>query len=197
MDTMNSILGLFNTMIVEDEARLDTPDVSNIAYGFITDFRLTSAQTGVLRTAFKPLDIRTLFTVQERKDSDVFALIAKQVLHYVEVYGLGLDGSIVVPMASDQTITLKYVRGVSREQLGTLVRDLIYSSRPVKDTIALKEILDAHEIEYDINSVRNNELRVLLFDETTDSFENGDDAVRWMCFKGDRQSAPHQVSRGD
>ena len=183
MDVMNSILSLFNVMTVEDDARLDTPDVSNIAYGFITDFRLTSAQTDVLRTAFKPLDIRTLFTVQERKNGDVFALIAKQVLHYIEVYGLGMDGSIVVPMANDQAVTLKYVRGVSREQLGTLVRDLIYSSRPVKDTVALKEILDAREIEYDINSVRNNELRVLLFDETTDSFENGDDAVRWMCFK--------------
>jgi hypothetical protein len=52
----------------------------------------------------------------------------------------------------------------------------------VRDAQAVVDVVRHYSIDYDINAVANNELRVLLFDAKRDVFSSGDDAVRYMVY---------------
>ena len=173
-----NILKLFKVMVAD----VSTLDTSNVSGGFVTNFTPTPLQLKTLREEFKPLDVVTLFTVEERETASLSYLLTKQVLHYIEVYGLDAPGLFNLEQKNGTVATLAYVRGVSKQELGDLVRSLLYANAPVKDATDLKAIIETYGIQFDVPKIRNNEMRVLLFRLGTDVFDNGDDAVRYMCY---------------
>lgn len=177
-----NVLDLFKVMVIEDDARLDEMDTTHVNRGIVTDFTPTPSQLYILSDAFEPLDIKTLFTRDERENGDPFLLITKQLLHYLEVYGLNTPGLFNLETTSGKIVTMNFVRGVSMEELHDMVRELLYSNAPVKDSTMVAEIIKFYNVEYDVNKIGNNELRVLLFNINSDTFTSGDDVVRFMCF---------------
>lgn len=151
--------------------------------GFITDFTPTPSQLKVLKEKCQALPVTTLFTVEERTQSDPATLIEKQILHYIEVYGLDSPGLFQLEQTNGRIATLSFIKAVTTEELSTLVHDLIYANRPIADVKPVIEVMQEYGIKYDINAVRNNELKVALFDPKRDDFNDGDDAVRWLCYQ--------------
>ena len=173
------ILDLFKCMVSDKTGATNT---SLVAQGLVLDFTPTKNQIDVLRDAFKPLNVRTMFSREERDNADPFYLITKQLLHYLEVYGMGQPGFFDLEVSDGVVFTMTYVRGVTVTELGDLVRALIYRNAPVADAIALRNIIQHYKIDYDLDRIANNELRVALFDESRDWFKSGDDAVRYICY---------------
>lgn len=184
--SVKNVLELFKVMVVDK--RVSKSYEIDAKRGFVTDFKPTQDQLKVLREVYKPLDVTTLFTVQERDSADVFALITKQLLHYIEVYGLDSPGLFNLEVTGGKIVTMNFVRGVSKTELGKMVCDLLYTNAPVKDAKVIKEIIDEYDIKYDINKIKNNELRVILFDIKRDRFASGDDAVRYIVYKATDKS---------
>ena len=172
-------LDLFKAMV----AKRGPLDLTEALSGFITDFQPSPEQLVVLRSKFKPLPVTTLFSVAERRDSDPFELIQKQILHYIEVYGLESPGLFNLEVSAGHIATLAYIRAVTVEELTAKVHDLIYANRPIADVKPVVELIREYGIPYKVNQVKNNELRVAVFDPAMDTFTSGDDAVRWICYK--------------
>lgn len=175
------ILDLFKVMVTGRQ----TPGIMNYDYvsdGFVLDFKPTTNDLQILREAYKPLDINVLFTVQERKTLDPFELISKQLLHYIEVYGLNSPGLFNLEVADGKVVTLTYVHGVTTSELEELIQNLLYTNAPVKDAEILRNIINHYRFTFDINQVKNNELRVLLYD-INQVYTSGDDAVRYICYQ--------------
>lgn len=172
----------FNAMVIEPSARLSGFDTSQISRGAVLDFVPTAQQLSVLQSSTEPLPVRTLFGKRERDEGSVFDLLAKQFFHYVEVYGLDRPGLFNLEVEDGVAVSMRYVRGITVDELGVLVRNLLESNAPVKDAAALVTIVQQYKIDYDINTVANNELRVMLFDVKRDVFASGDDAVRHMVY---------------
>jgi hypothetical protein len=173
------VLRLFKAMVVDTVGELDLAHVTD---GFVTNFTPTPRQLLLLLAAHKPLDVKTLFSVEERLTASTQELILKQVLHYVEVYGLNAPGLFNLEQTNGQVATITYVQGLTTAQLADKVRTLLYANAPVKDAVALKAIIEGYAFDYDLGRIRNNEMRVLLFRLGADVFTNGDDAVRYMCY---------------
>src|SRR5258708_18211142 len=174
-----NVLDLFKVMVTYVQT---SPNVSYIDHGFITDFLPTPKQLDILLEKYKPLPLTTLFSAKERSESDLLTLIMKQILHYIEVYGLDSPGLFDLEVTDGKVLSLVFIRGVSKEKLGEMVRSLLYANAPIKDTAELKLIIDHYQIEYDLSKVKNNEMRVLLFQLGKNVFPNGDDTVRYMCY---------------
>lgn len=188
MSVEAKVLDLFKVMVVDDVQLLsseykDELSVSLASHGVILNFIPTANQTKILKDHFKPLDLRTLFSVQERANADPVQLIAKQLIHYYEVYGINQPGLFNLEFEDGKIVPATFIKGVDASSLAVLVRNILYANAPVKDAQAIVDIIRPYSIEYDINNVANNELRVMLFNTTTDSFLSGDDFVRWVCWK--------------
>lgn len=176
---MNSAtVSLFKVMV----ARKGKFNLSNVEYGFVTDFEPTTEQVKVLKSIFKPLPIVTLFSVEERKNSSPEELICKQILHYIETYGLESSGLFNLEVTKGKIISIAYIRACTIAQLSAKVTALIESNRPIKDVKPVVDVIREYKIKYKLNEVANNELRIALYDGKT-AFENGDDAVRYICYK--------------
>lgn len=176
-----NVLKLFNALVVSPNASVGKIDTSLVEkYGVVTDFVVDAKQKAALSEQFQPLPILTLFSRVERDTASIFALITKQILHYVEVYGLNRPGLFDLEVEEGKTISLRYVCGITVEQLADQVRELLYTNAPVKDVGQLNQIIKDFSVDYDINRVANNELRVALFDIAKHTFSNGDDAVRYL-----------------
>jgi hypothetical protein len=124
----------------------------------------------------------TLFSVKERENCDMLTLLNKQFLHYLEVYGLDTPGLFDLEVYSGKVISLNYVKGITREDLQLLIQNNLYTNAPVKNALDIVNIIRHYNLSYDINMVKNNEMKVMLFDVTRDTYSNGDDAVRYICF---------------
>lgn len=184
------ILDLFKVMLVDDSNKADmqyiTQSKLNLDYvgkGFVTDFTPTKSQRKILEETYKPLNVTTLFSVKERENSDPIELIQKQILHYFEIYGLDIPGLFNLEVTKGKVVTMTYVRGVSLAELSEMIRKLLYTNAPVKDAVVLKDIIRHFKVAYNINEVKNNELRVILFDVKNDTYTSGDDVVRYVCWK--------------
>ena len=175
-------LGLFKVML----APKGQLDFGNALDGFITDFTPSPDQLKLLRKEFEALPVQTLFTVEERAQGSFEYLITKQLLHYFEVYGLGAPGLFELEVSSGRIATLTFVQAVTVDELTKKVQNLIYANRPVADVAPILELLK--DLPYDINLVRNNELKVALFDPIRDKFTDGDDAVRYICYQATTSS---------
>lgn len=158
-------------------------ETSYLSDGFVTNFDPTPVELAALKEIFKPLPLTTLFTVEERANAPIEHLLAKQFLHYLEVYGLDSPGLFNLEVNTGKIATVAFVKAISVEDFSDMIREILYSNAPVKDSKIFKQIVDHYEIKVDVNQVKNNEMRVLLFDESKDSFEDGDDAVRYIVYR--------------
>lgn len=181
MNIIEDTIDLFNVVV----SNSITTDVKiNFAHsGFVTNFIPTQNQEEILKSKFQPLDYKTLFSVEEREGSNFYNLIEKQILHYIETYTLDSPGFFNLRLNSGQIATLNFVKGVTTSELSNLVCDLLYSNRPVKDSEQVRRIIKEYSIQFDINLVQNNELRVILFNQNVMKYQTGDDAVRYICYK--------------
>lgn len=176
------VLQLFKSMVTDYAFAAPAVSTAFAKDGFITNFNPTPLQLKVLQEEFKPLPLRTLFSVRERENASLDELLARQILHYIEVYGLGMPGLFNLEFDGGKVVPVAYVQGITVAELGRKVRDLLYANAPIKDTKALKEIIDSYRLEFNLGMVKNNEMRVMLFSLGKNAFESGDDAVRYMCY---------------
>ena len=179
---MTDVLDLFNCLVVNEDQLSNGPYVQHADIGVVTDFDPTNEQSAVLEAAFKPLNLHTLFTREERETASLEHLLVKQLLHYVEVYGLGMPGLFDLTASQGTIIVMRFVQGITVSELELNVQDLLYANAPIKDAAQLKRIIDQYGLEFDINEVKNNEMRVVLYRPGLDTFKNGDDAVRYICW---------------
>lgn len=181
------ILDLFKVMLVDESTKVKAYN-KGLERGYITNFKPSATQKAVLDSAFGPIKVTTLFSVEERKNGDIFDLIEKQVLHYIEVYGLDTPGLFDLEVTKGKVLSLTFVRGVTLLEFSAMVRKLLYANAPVKDASIIKAIVDHFKIVYEFAKVANNELRVELFDVTKHQFTQGDDAVRYLVYKATGKS---------
>lgn len=183
-EVIKNVLDLFNVMVTPRSVPVSQMDFDSVKSGFITNFVPTMGQYVVLTAKFAPLPITTLFTVEERDRAPIERLLARQILHYIEVYGLNAPGLFGLEQTNGTVANITFVRGVSVEELSELVVKLLTTNAPVKDATVIKQIIDEYKIEIpEISKIVNNELRVILFNVDKHRFTNGDDAVRYMCYK--------------
>jgi len=179
----NAILDLFKAMVIVDGQKNEKMNFSLVDRGIVLDFDPTPSQVRVLRSLFNPLQLKTLFTVDDIKNSSPELLMSKQILHYIEVYGLGMPGLFNLEVDGGNVVTINYIKGVTKAELGDMVRKLIYRNAPIADVPTLSKIMNEYDVHYDLSKVANNEVKMMLFSETRDVFDNGDDAVRYICYK--------------
>ncbi len=188
------VLNLFNCMVVGDDQK--APVVSGVPifnttlldFGVVLDFVPTNDQLSLLKEELKPLNMETLFTREERNEAPIEHLFLKQFLHYVEVYGLDSPGLFDLTTSSGTIVSLRFMKGISVAELKQKVGTLIYTNAPVKDTKSLFSIIGSFAIDYDHIRILNNEMRIILYREGVDTFLNGDDVVRYMCYKATGQT---------
>ena len=176
------VLDLFNCLVVNEDQIRGAPCLTLVGRGVVTDFDPNMQQAAVLTTQLKPLSITTLFTREERETASLDYLLTKQLLHYIEVYGLNAPGLFDLECKQGQIVTMHFVKGITVSELESKVQDLLYTNAPVKDAELVKRIIQEYRLNYDINKVANNELRVLLYRPGVDVFTSGDDAVRHLCW---------------
>ena len=180
----NEILELFNVMVIDGDRIVDEADTSLIDRGLITNFVPSNSEARDLKSFNRPLNIKTLFTREERDNGDINDLITIQLSHYLEVYGLGMPGLFDLEVTSGTIIKMNLIRGVTASEFGVMVQNLLYSNAPVDDAGVIAEIIKEYDIHFDINLVLNNELRVRLYNVDQHAFTSGDDAVRYMAYLG-------------
>ncbi len=180
---MNDVLELFNCMVVSLDQVGGPFCLTHADIGLVTDFDPNADQAAALVAFHQPIDVRTLFTREERDTASLESLISKQLLHYLEVYGLGTPGLFALECDSGTIVSMRYVAGISTGKLNAMVQDLLYANAPVKDAEQVKRIIQHYDLGYDLNLVANNELRVLLYRPGLDTFKSGDDVVRYMCYQ--------------
>lgn len=182
--TMTDVLDLFNCLVINEGqhvGKASQPYIGLAHIGVVTDFIPFVEQVAVLEAAHKPLDITTLFTREERETASLEHLLVKQLLHYIEVYGLDMPGLFDLECRQGTIVAMHFVKGITVKELAQKVQDLLYANAPVKDAAQLKRIIEQYNLTFDINRVANNELRVLLWHDGLDAFTSGDDAVRFLC----------------
>jgi len=184
MNPTLATIDLFN-VVVASETGLN---LSHAPYGFVTNFQPTQEQIEVLRERFKALSIITLFSVRERETASLDQLLLKQLLHYVEVYGLESPGLFNLEVIGGRVQTISYVKAISIGELDKKITELLYANRPIDDIAPVLEIISHYKILYDFNKIKNNELKVALFDICRDTFVSGDDAVRYICYKATKST---------
>lgn len=181
MTIHNDVLKLFNVMVTDNF--IDGIDNSNLKYGVVTNFTPTVDQDSVIYETFQPINVRTLFTVEERNTAVLFDLLYKQILHYVEVYGLNSPGLFDLEQDGKTITKLNFIKGITNDELQTLVLDLLYGNKPVKHVEELQNVVNHFNIPFDFDKIQNNEMRIRLYDNSIHAFNDGDDAVRYMVFK--------------
>lgn len=174
----SSTITLFKVLV----AKKDKINLSNVKDGFITDFVPSEEQLKALKSLFKPLPIVTLFSVEERKTASFEHLLTKQILHYIETYGLETPGLFDLEVSKGKIARIAFIKAVTISELEQKVQALLGGNRPIKDISLVVDIIREYGFKYDLNSIINNELRIALYDGKT-PFDSGDDAVRYLCYK--------------
>lgn len=179
-----AVLNLFNCMVTD-------PDViwggdyyaPLLERGIVVDFLPTPEQLDIFEKELKPLEGDVLFTREERNKAPLCQLLYKQLLHYFEVYGLNTPGLFDLTVPNGAVVSMRFVKGIAVPELTQKVHDLIYANAPVKDSQSLSTIIKNYAIDYDFGYIQNNEMRIVLYRDGVDRFTDGDDAVRYMCYK--------------
>jgi hypothetical protein len=181
--SQKNIVSMFNCFLVKSLPKKSAVDHSLISQGVVTDFTPTPEFKMIVNELFKPLNVTTLFSREERLKGDVNALLVKQFLHYVEVYGLGVPGLFELEVTDGQIVKPVFIKAVDKAGLALLVQALIYTNAPIKDVDEVYSIIKDFQIPYEFERIENNELRAKLFDPLSDKFAKGDDAVRWLVLQ--------------
>ncbi len=181
---MEDVLSLFNCIVIERSQRSTQPCLTYAGLGVITNFDPNAAQSLFIEENSTPLNISTLFTREERENApSIEYLLGKQILHYIEVYGLGTPGLFNLECGGQGNIVvMRFVEGITVIELATKVQDLLYANAPIKDAAQLKRIIEHYNLDYSVNFIQNNEMRVALYRPGVDTFKSGDDAVRYLCY---------------
>lgn len=178
----NVTLDLFKALIVNPSQKTDNYVIPEL--GLFLDFVPTRVQEQALREYYKALPITTLFTPEERLNGDPVELIRKQMLHYIEIYGLGAPGLFDLEVTTGKIIKANYVSGVTETWVRTELRDLLRTNAPVKNVEDIKNLVQHLKIIPLADDVANAELRIALYDlSQSGNFSNGDDVVRYMCYQ--------------
>jgi hypothetical protein len=186
---MKQVLDLFNAIVIDTNQSATVNYVTNvIEQGYILNFEPTDKQEMFFKENDLKLPVQTLFSVEERENASLNFLLTKQFIHYLETYGhievfQGGGSFNLVNETQEPIVSLKCVVGITEAELGEKVRKLMYSNSPVKDVLGLKAIIDKYLIQFNVNLIENNELKVLLFDANNDTFNSGDDAVRYIIYR--------------
>jgi hypothetical protein len=177
-----NVLALFNSIVVDENSILDIPSTDLINIGVVTNFKPNNEVLKIIQDRFQPLPMTTLFDRTERLAGDLFELITKQLLHYIEVYGLGAPGLFELEVHDGVIIKPTFIKGITRLELQEKIQTLLYANAPIKELVPIKEIIKDFSIEYDFSKIANNEARIVLYDPACHSFSSGDDAVRYMVY---------------
>lgn len=177
-----NLLKLFNVVAVPETQNGINATLLQ-SHGVVTNFPMTNIHRDTITEYYKPLDAKVLFGKTERDTKSEFELITKQLFHYFEVYGLNTPGLFNLEVDEGKVIKLTFVKGLTISEIKTMILDLLYTNAPVKDTNVVKELIRDLQITFDFDKIKNNELRIVLFDYSKHVFKNGDDAVRYMCYK--------------
>ena len=181
-DIQLNLLKLFNVVAVPQIH--NGTNVSLLkSHGVVTDFPMSNVHVDAITEYYKPLDAKVLFGKTERETKSEFELITKQLFHYFEVYGLNSPGLFNLEVNEGQVIKLTFVKGLTINKIEDMILDLLYTNAPVKDIDVVKELINSLQVSFDFDKIQNNELRIVLFDYSKHVFKNGDDAVRYMCYK--------------
>lgn len=148
--------------------------------GIILDFEPNAAHEAAIKAYARDAHVSTMFSVDEVNNLSTDEKITKQIMHYVLQFGTGYAFDVVRSTDDSSTVTLTLIRGVTKDELQKLIDAILYANRPVKDSQILAAIIRYYDLAYDINKIKNNELRVILFDIKKDRFADGDDAVRYI-----------------
>ncbi len=175
------VLELFQCVVLDSGQVAESTVQVAPEYGYVVDFNPTAVQTAAIKAYLKPLDLRTLFTVQERATMSAAELIQVQMLDYFATYGLGMPGIFDLEVSDGKVLTINFIKGITQAEVNEKLIKLLYSNAPVKDATVIRNLVNHFRTRYDITEVANNELRVLLFNPFEDKFGNGDDAVRYIC----------------
>jgi hypothetical protein len=145
-ETQINVLKLFNVMVLDGSVE-KTPDTSLLGeYGVVTDFVMKPAAANILKEVYAPLDARTLFGREERDVAPLYALLMKQFLHYVEVYGLDKPGLFDLEVNTGTIVKLRLVRGVTPNEFAEMVRKLLYANAPVSDAVMIKNMINEYSM---------------------------------------------------
>ena len=183
MNSNHTVLDLFKTVVVSQDQKVKNYNFDLISRGIVLDFNPTILQKEGLKSYFQPLNVKTLFSVDEAENASPEELITKQFLHYIEVYGLNAPGLLNLEVSEGRKVSITFVSGIVQEELSEKVWSLVYSNAPIKNVPALKNVVDEYKIDVDVNKIRNNEFRCMMFDENKHVFASGDDAVRYLVYK--------------
>jgi len=174
-------LEVFKALVISPEQVSTRPNFELLDLGLVLDFYPTEDQKILLNKSFKPLNVNTLFSVEERLEGDPITLITKQIIHYFNTYGMGVTDTFVLNLSADVKITINRIRGITLDELGDMIRTRLYSNAPIKSIDIYEEMIKTLKLEYDFNSIKNNEARIRLYDGG--SFTSGDDAVRYIVYR--------------
>ena len=155
-------------------------DFSMVEYGIVTDFHITDAIREILKEKYSPINVTTLFTVDERMNSSVESLIQKQILHYIEVYGLNTPGLFNLETTSGSITSFNFIKAITIDEVKNKIQNILYSNFPIANTEEFRDVIKHFDVSYDINLVKNNELKMLLYNG--EILTNGDDVVRYIVY---------------
>ena len=178
---MKELIEYFKCALVQENQKSQYVNTSFLNYGFLLDFSPSAGQIRALESFIRNTKVKTLFSVEEVQHSDTYAKIVKQISSYIASYWF--DRPELYVSVDDFPFTFVAIHGVTKVELQALVDNILYSNRPAKDIDVLVKIIKECGLSYKLNQVLNNELRIHLFDEKTDSFASGDDVVRYIVFK--------------
>lgn len=178
-------LELYKTMVVTQDQKMAKGELYTgmIDRGIVLDFIPTKEQSKVLRAAHKPLKLKTMFSLEERNNTDVSTLITKQITHYFITYGLGAGDVYDITFDGGKVITMTMIRGITVDELGDMFRKKLYTNAPVDKINLYKNLVKDYNFDYDLEKIKNNELRIMLYEPDTHTLNSGDDFVRYMIYK--------------
>lgn len=204
-------LRLFKSIVLKDKKLNESnKDISKktIKYGFVFTKDLEDNYSGNLESLI-PL-VKALYgkdslelnqalhkSFSTVRDSDIEDLIIQQVMHYITVYGfdsLGIydDKFVYIPKEEldipdlEDSIKLMIIKSMSVDELKDSIMKLItsgiaLSEQTVEDIMTLIENYDI-DIK-DIESVKNKEVKVALYDFYGRVPENNVDFLRYIIYK--------------
>lgn len=173
------LLDYFKVMLVSD----GTSKVINYKFmtkGILLNFIPNEEQTNAIKAYVRDANVSTMFSVDDVNNMSTDEKIVKQISHYALQFGTFYTFDVMRATDNSDTMTITLIRGVTKAELQLLIDDSLYSNRPVKDSKILAAIIKYFKLAYDVNKIKNNELRVILFDAVKDRFNYGDDAVRYI-----------------
>jgi hypothetical protein len=178
------LLDFFKAVLIDDSQKSAKKVVTTyITRGILLDFEPTPNQAKVVESFIRENKIRTLFSVDEVDKAGICDKIVKQLAHYAVSYWFESPELIMNIEGVDHPLSFIAIRGLHKSQIQKFIDTLLYSNRPGKDTDGLVRIIRELDLQYHFDEIKNNELRIQLFDQGKDVFSNGDDAVRYIVFQ--------------